>query len=438
MKTYYAFLSVFGLIAIAASSQASDYTFTTLDYPGALDTYPHGVSGSTVVGSYQHRISNTAFHGFNSNGSRSTTLDPPKAALSLSDTYLTGVSGGTVAGHYEDSSYAFHGFIHNGSTFRRLDVPGADSTFVFGMFGGTIVGSYQGNSGPSHGFIYDGSTFTTLDVPGANGTIAQGVSGDTVVGTYADQSGNGHGFLAISSLPPVARCKHVTVSADGNCVADASIDDGSYSPNAGDIITLVQTPPGPYPLGDTSVTLTVTENHGLSNSCVATVTVVDATPPVVTCPDDIVTDATSPAGAMVSFTPTASDNCLLVSVTCSPASGSTFAIGETTVSCNAMDAAGNQAACTFTVHVKGAAEQVHNLIALVQNLGLQSGTANSLLVKLQSAASALARGNVAAAGGCLGALLNEANAQTGKKLTAAQADSLVEEATRIRAVLGSS
>src|ERR1043166_8130252 len=50
MKTYYAFLSVFGLIAMAASSQASDYTFTTLDYPGAQDTYPHGVSGSTVVG----------------------------------------------------------------------------------------------------------------------------------------------------------------------------------------------------------------------------------------------------------------------------------------------------------------------------------------------------------------------------------------------------
>src|SRR5206468_717126 len=172
MKTSYAFLSVFGLIAIAASSQASDYTFTTLDYPGALDTYPHGVSGSTVVGSYQNRIPNTAFHGFIYNGSTFTTLDAPKAALSLSGTYLTGVSGGTVAGYYEDSSYAFHGFIHNGSTFRRLDVPGADSTFVFGMFGGTIVGSYQGNSGPSHGFIYGGSTFTTLDVPGANGTIA--------------------------------------------------------------------------------------------------------------------------------------------------------------------------------------------------------------------------------------------------------------------------
>ncbi len=82
------------------------------------------------------------------------------------------------------------------------------------------------------------------------------------------------------------------------------------------------------------------------------------------------------------------------------------------------------------------AEQINGLIALVQDLGLPSGTANSLMVKLQGAASALDRGNPQAACGSLGAFLNEVHAQTGKKLAVAQAALLVAEATRIRAVLG--
>ena len=82
------------------------------------------------------------------------------------------------------------------------------------------------------------------------------------------------------------------------------------------------------------------------------------------------------------------------------------------------------------------AEQINGLIALVLGLGLPSGTANSLIVKLQGAASALDRGNIQAACGSLGAFLNEVNAQTGKQLTTAQADLLIAEAARIRAALG--
>src|SRR5207244_2581884 len=52
-------------------------------------------------------------------------------------------------------------------------------------------------------------------------------------------------------------------------------------------------------------------------------------------------------------------------------------------------------------------EQINNLIALVQSLGLPPETANSLIVNLQGAASALDRGNIQAACGNLGAFLNE-------------------------------
>ncbi len=83
------------------------------------------------------------------------------------------------------------------------------------------------------------------------------------------------------SLPPVAICKNVTVEADpGLCSADASVDDGSFDPDGGSV-TLSQTPPGPYPLGETLVVLTVTDDSGLTASCTATVTVVDTQPPVI-------------------------------------------------------------------------------------------------------------------------------------------------------------
>lgn len=71
---------------------------------------------------------------------------------------------------------------------------------------------------------------------------------------------------------PIALCRNVTVSADSNCQGIASVNTGSYHPD-GDPITIVQTPSGPYNLGSTVVTLTVTDGSGTSTSCVGTVTV---------------------------------------------------------------------------------------------------------------------------------------------------------------------
>jgi len=373
----------------------------------------------------------------------------PNAALILSNNTLYGTA---AAGGSSGNGTVFAVNTDGGGlTVLHNFTGGSDGgTPLAGLilWGNTLYGAaYSGGSwgvGTVFAVNTDGSGFTNLHsfTGGSDGANPNGeliLSSNTLHGTtrYGGSSGNGTVFsLSLPPLPPVAKCKNVTVSADVSCSADASIDDGSFSPNAGGTITLVQSPPGPYPIGSTSVTLTVTDNRGQSNSCLATVTVVDTTLPVITCPENIVADAMSPAGAVVSFAPTASDNCSLASVTSSPASGSTFAIGDTTVSCVATDAAGNHASCTFTVHVKGAAEQINDLIALVQSLRLQSGTANSLIGKLQGAVSGLDRGSIGAACGNLGAFFNEANAREGRKLTAAQADLLKAEAARIGAVLG--
>jgi uncharacterized repeat protein (TIGR03803 family) len=154
------------------------------------------------------------------------------------------------------------------------------------------------------------------------------------------------------NTPPVARCRNVTVSAGANCTASASIDNGSFDPDAGDTITLSQTPPGPYPLGSTLVTLTVTDNHGASNTCASTVTVVDTTPPSITCPANITVGCSLDRLAVVTYpAPAVSDTCdPHPTVTSAPASGSaSFPVGVTTVVCTAVDASGNTNTCSFTV-----------------------------------------------------------------------------------------
>ena len=174
-------------MAMAQSSPASSYNFTTLDPPGSKFTMAIGVSGNAVVGTYED--ANGAEHGFVYNGSAYTNLDVPGARWNECD----GISGSTIVGTYYGSSGVNHGFIYNGSTFTTLDVPGTFGTIVTGISGGTVVGYYADGAFNTHGFIYNGSTFTTLDFPEAHqgpsqGTIICGLSDGTLVGYYTSNT----------------------------------------------------------------------------------------------------------------------------------------------------------------------------------------------------------------------------------------------------------
>src|SRR3989338_2603155 len=89
----------------------------------------------------------------------------------------------------------------------------------------------------------------------------------------------------------------------------------------------------------------------------ATVTVyyyeADTTPPsIAAAPDLPGNEATSSAGVAVNFDlPLASDEGGIASESCDPASGSTFALGSTTVTCTATDTAGNSASAHFDIGV---------------------------------------------------------------------------------------
>jgi hypothetical protein len=94
---------------------------------------------------------------------------------------------------------------------------------------------------------------------------------------------------------------------------------------------------------------------GSLGACQTSIIMGDAQPPTFVCPGTAF--GAAPEGgfeAVVAYPPpTASDNCPGVTVECSPASGGTFPVGLTAVTCTATDAAGNKATCSFDVDVSG-------------------------------------------------------------------------------------
>ncbi len=140
----------------------------------------------------------------------------------------------------------------------------------------------------------------------------------------------------------------ITNNSAGQCGAVVTFGAPMTTGSCG-TVTVVPASGTFFAVGSTTVMVTTTAGP----SCSFTVTVNDTEPPVVTCPANIVTGATSTAGAVVSFMPTATDNCSVSSIVSTPPSGSTFPIGTTTVDVVATDASNNTASCSFTVTVQG-------------------------------------------------------------------------------------
>lgn len=102
-----------------------------------------------------------------------------------------------------------------------------------------------------------------------------------------------------------------------------------------------------FPAGETTVTCTATDNFANSSVGTFTVTIVTG-PPTLTLPADITAEATSAAGAAVTYTATADENATVV---CNPASGSTFPLGTTTVNCSATNILNQTTTGSFHVTV---------------------------------------------------------------------------------------
>ena len=107
-----------------------------------------------------------------------------------------------------------------------------------------------------------------------------------------------------------------------------------------------------FAFGSTKISCSAMDKAGNAVNGTFTITVQDKTAPVLTVPADMIVEATSSKGAAVTFTASAVD---LVDgslpPTCTPASGSAFALGSAKVTCSVTDKAGNTASASFKVTV---------------------------------------------------------------------------------------
>lgn len=169
-------------------------------------------------------------------------------------------------------------------------------------------------------------------------------------------------IIIVDTEDPVLTCPDGSgtpflLAADVNCQALVPdyISEATASDNCEIGLIISQTPTaGTLLSGDGTtqlVTLSATDANGNTGSCSFTVELVDQSDPVIICGADITQDADpgSCETVVVFADPVATDNCGIASVVCSPASGSSFPVGITTVTCTATDINGNTAECTFDV-----------------------------------------------------------------------------------------
>ncbi|MBI3949178.1 MAG: HYR domain-containing protein [Acidobacteria bacterium] len=182
---------------------------------------------------------------------------------------------------------------------------------------------------------------------------------------------------------PVLTCPaNITQANDpGQCGAVVTYTPATATDNCDTGVAVTCTPASGsfFPVGTTTVTCSATDTAGNTGTCSFTVTVNDTEAPTVTCPADI-TDSNDPGqcGAVETFVATATDNCPGVTVTCSPASGSFFPVGTTTVTCTATDASGNTATCTFLVTVNDTEAPTANCPANITQ-GTDPGVCNAVV-----------------------------------------------------------
>ena len=255
----------------------------------------------------------------------------------------------------------------------------------------------------------------------------------------------------LDSTPPTLQNlpANMTVEATGPAGAMVSYTGPTATDDVDPSPTVVCAPAsgGTFPFGTTTVACTAKDASGNTSTASFTVTVRDTTAPVISgVPSSSTVPATSPSGAVVTFTlPTATDVVSgAVTPVCVPASGSTFAIGTVPVTCKATDGHGNSATATFTVTVTGAVVQIQALQAVVNGLPeLRHDKLQSQLdSELQDALKSLGGKKPSTAAACrdlqsfISDASNSRNVAPRGPLTPADSASLVAEATQIGKVLG--
>jgi hypothetical protein len=187
-------------------------------------------------------------------------------------------------------------------------------------------------------------TWTATDSSGNNSTAAQKV---TIVDTTSP-----------TLTAPENITSEATSAADNTVSLTAPMTTDSVSQ-----VKVTSDAPEKFPLGETTVTWTATDESGNSATATQKVTIVDTTAPKLTIPDNIVIDAVSLTTPVPVGTPVVTDLTDTAPKITSDAPDS-FQLGKTIVTWTAVDKFGNTISQTQTVEVDacGKPESSYNVV----------------------------------------------------------------------------
>ena len=157
-------------------------------------------------------------------------------------------------------------------------------------------------------------------------------------------------------MAPQVVCQDITVilGPSGQATISAQDIDAGSTDNCGIVSYSIDT--STFDCSNTGanvVTLTLADASGNTSSCTTTVTVVDQTPPTLTCLEDQIVAVDNTCSFVVpNYVPSliASDNCNTLSVTQNPLPGTILGVGTTPVTVTATDGSFDTL-CNFNIEV---------------------------------------------------------------------------------------
>lgn len=281
-----------------------------------------------------------------------------------------GENGGTLSG-------GGGGYISNGQDMSGCSQSGGRSANPNGARGGVGCGGSNGGDGYT-----GGGASSATGAGGGGGGFSGGGGGGTTGGGGGGGSYFGSGYVhdlvfnknnddpPIELEPtdaPTARCQNLTVNLPSNdsavTISPSQINNGSFDTD-GTIVSylLSQSVFSCNDLGSKTVTLTVTDNHGATGSCTATVAVLDLIKPTISCPTGIINliAAQDQCTQTFNYNIIYNDNCTATLTRTRGFPSGLFPVGTTLTKYIVSDESENKDSCSFTVVVRDLQKPVLN------------------------------------------------------------------------------
>ncbi|HKU49008.1 MAG TPA: HYR domain-containing protein [Nitrososphaera sp.] len=297
----------------------------TISFTGNAAGGPYDITVQTITGG---KSGNNGYNTNSADGLDITVIPPPNTQPNLTVPSNASVEGNTAGGANIDY-FALSGGLsasdnEEGDLTSEIECNPISGSFF--ALGGphSVTCSIEDSDGAS-----DSDTFELTIVDTTDPDI-------TVPGNTAEEATDANGAV-------------ISFAVTAMDIVDADVDISCQDLDSNSIVETGDT----FALGTTVVTCTATDDSGNDASNSFDVIVQDTTAPALTLPADITVEATGPVGATVSYITSASDSVDGdLPVDCTPASGSMFPLGSTDVNCSATDNASNSALGGFSIIVQ--------------------------------------------------------------------------------------